>query len=67
MVVKDKENHDCMKELKQLIYQKEVNIMVTKEDFGIDYDRLNLRCDSNHPLECIRSKPLSNQAYSGGA
>ena len=41
--------------------------MATKEDFGIDHDRLNLRCDNNHALECIRSKPLSNPAYRGGA
>ena len=67
IVVLDKDKHDCMKELKQLIYSKEVNIMATKEDFGINYDRLNLRCDNNHALECIRSKPRSNPAYSGGA
>lgn len=67
IVVKDKDKHDCMRELKKLIYQKEVNVMVTKEEFGIDYDRLNLRCDNNHPLVMVRSKPLSHPGYSSGA
>jgi hypothetical protein len=31
VLVKDWDKHDCMSELKKLIYQKEINVMVTKE------------------------------------
>lgn len=64
---RDKDQHDCLTELKDRIIAKDVNLLVAKEEFGCNFERLNLKCDRGHDLRLTRHNPKTHNAYSSGA
>jgi len=54
-------------ELKDRIVAKDVNLLVAKEEFGCNFERLNLKCDRGHDLRLTRHNPKTHNAYSSGA